>query len=34
MLSEHINMGVSFEDLTETNLLVKIDLKLELSFER
>jgi hypothetical protein len=33
-LSKHINMGASFEDLVETNLLVKTDLKSELSFVR
>jgi hypothetical protein len=32
--SKHINMGASFEDLVVTDLLVKTDLKSELSFER
>jgi hypothetical protein len=31
---KHINMGASFEDLVDTNLLVKTDLKIELLFER
>jgi hypothetical protein len=31
--SKHINMGASFEDLVETDLLVKANLNLELSFE-
>jgi hypothetical protein len=33
-LSKHINMGASFEDLVEYDLLVKMDLKLDLAFER
>jgi hypothetical protein len=31
---KYTNMGASFEDLVESNLLVKTDLKSELSFER
>jgi hypothetical protein len=33
-LSEYINMGASFVDLVETDLLVKIDFKSKLSFKR
>jgi hypothetical protein len=33
-LSKHINMGASFEDLVEYDLLVKMDLKSDLAFER
>jgi hypothetical protein len=33
-LSKHINMGASFEDLVETDLLVKADLKSKFSFRR
>jgi hypothetical protein len=32
-LSKYINIGASFEDLVETNLLVKTDLKSKLSFK-
>jgi hypothetical protein len=32
--SKLINMGASFEDLVEIDLLVKTDLKSKLSFER
>jgi hypothetical protein len=34
ILSKHTNMGANFKDLIESDLLVKTDLKSELSFER
>jgi hypothetical protein len=33
-LSKHTNMGASFVDLVETDLLVKTDFKSKLSFKR